>query len=876
MRAIRLLTVLSLAAACAVVAFPAAAAAGDQIWRPHLVPGAGSFAPPAGQDPSSARAYVPGQLLVEFRAGVSGVAVRAAARGAGALVSRRLPDGAAAAGRTLVLVSSSTQSTPELAARFDADPSVANVSPNYLRYVDVIPPDDPGLAGQWGLGDVRAGDAWQTTTGSDEVVVASIDTGVDVLHQDLAANMWHNPGEVPGNGVDDDNNGYVDDVYGIDTAYNDSVPMDDYGHGTHTSGIMAAAGDNGVGIAGMGWSTRIMALKFITYEGGGTDADAIECIDYAVREKLDHGVNVVAINASWGGGASNLFLRNAIKHAGDAGIVFCASAGNDAMSNDNHPHYPSSYDCPTIVSVAATAPDGRLAYFSDWGRVSVDIAAPGEDILSSLPDGAYASWSGTSMATPFVTGTVALCAAQYPGETALERVDRLLGSARKVEAFKTRWVSGGTLDAAAALRPGAGSGDVEPPVTTALGADSATHDVAVPITLFATDGSGGSGVASTEWRLDGGAWRTGTAIEVPAPQGAKRTRLVEFRSTDNEGNVEAIRQVSVSIDTTRRHRDDRIPGVPLPASPVTGGLDGRRDVVDMYRLPLRAGETFKATSDGISAGAVAVMLFSPNGKDRPDDVLGGIWYVSETPTFAAQATRDGTYYLAVSYMDFWEGRPQSYRFAYEIAPAGTDVVPPSVRLRGYNGAWVREPVAAQLTADDGPSGSGVALIESSRDDGLTWVPGAEVDVDAPADHSNDGHHFIRFRAVDVAGNVSPAGVRDVRIDTRGPTTQAWGPERAVRRGDHAMIRYRVEDLASVVRCRLVVRSVAGDKLVCVKRLGSHYTADTIWWNPEYRHRTLVTCRWPAGEYTVRIAGLTSDPAGNRWESATCERLLVIK
>ena len=323
-------------------------------------------------------------------------------------------------------MSSSTQTTSQLAARFTTDPSVSAVSPNYLRYVDAVPPDDPGLAFQWGLGDVRAGDAWQTTTGSGDVVIASIDTGVDVLHPDLAANLWHNPGEVPGNGVDDDGNGYVDDVYGIDTAYDDALPMDDYGHGTHTSGIAAAAGDNALGVAGLGWSTKVMALKFINYEGGGTDADAIECIDYAVREKLDHGVNVVAINASWGGGASNLFLRNAIDRAGDAGIVFVASAGNDAEDNDKHPHYPSSLDCPTMLSVAATASDGRLAYFSNWGRVSVDLAAPGEDILSALPDGRYESWSGTSMAAPFVTGAVALCAARYPGETAEQRVDRIL------------------------------------------------------------------------------------------------------------------------------------------------------------------------------------------------------------------------------------------------------------------------------------------------------------------------------------------------------------------------------------------------------------------------------------------------------------------
>ena len=173
-----------------------------------------------------------------------------------------------------------------------------------------------------------------------------------------------------------------------------------------------------------------MALKFMNYEGGGTDADAIECIDYVVREKLEHGVNVVAINASWGGGASNRFLRNAIDRAGDADIVFVSSAGNDEQDNDKHPHYPSSLDCPTMLTVAATTPKGRLAWFSNWGRVSVDLAAPGEDILSTLPDGHYDSWSGTSMAAPFVTGAVALCAAQYPGETAEQRIDRILGSVR--------------------------------------------------------------------------------------------------------------------------------------------------------------------------------------------------------------------------------------------------------------------------------------------------------------------------------------------------------------------------------------------------------------------------------------------------------------
>ena len=254
-----------------------------------------------------------------------------------------------------------------------------------------------------------------------------------------------------------------------------------------------------------------------------------------------------------------------------------------------------------------------------------------------------------------------------------------------------------------------------------------------------------------------------------------------------------------------------------------------------------------------------------------------MWFPSEQASLSCVAPRDGAYYLGVYYMDWWGGAPQHYRFSYEIVPAGTDVVPPEVRIKGYRPQWSNQPLTAEVQADDGIGGSGVARIETSRDDGLTWTEGASVVVDAPADHSNDGHHFIRFRAVDAAGNVSPYGVRDVRIDTQGPSTQAWGPERAVRRGSRATIQFRVQDLAQWVRgTRLLVRSADTGRLVCHRRLGSRLTADTIWWDPEYRYRTSVACRWPAGTYTVKIAGTTSDPAGNRWETATCEQVLVVR
>ena len=307
---------------------------------------------------------------------------------------------------------------------------------------------------------------------TEDVVIADIDTGVDVRHPDLAANMWRNPGETPGNGVDDEGNGYVDDVYGIDTAYNDTVPMDDYGHGTHTAGIAAAAGDNEIGVAGLGLArqdhgAQVHHLLGRRHRRRRHRVHRLRRAPEARprRQRRRH-------QCILGGGAPDLFLRNAVARAGDAGIVFCAAAGNGSSDNDTSPFYPASFDCPTILSVAATAPDGRLAYVSYVGRLTVDLAAPGEDVLSTLPDGRYGRKSGTSMAAPFVAGAVALCASAHPAETAEQRVDRILGSVRADDRLTREVRSGGTLDAAAAVRSGDPAGDLQAPVTVALGGDA--------------------------------------------------------------------------------------------------------------------------------------------------------------------------------------------------------------------------------------------------------------------------------------------------------------------------------------------------------------------------------------------------------------------
>ena len=348
--------------------------------------------------------------------------------------------------------------------------NVAAASLNYRRYADAVTPNDPGFTDLWGLNntgqtggtagaDISAPEAWSTTTGSSGVVVADIDTGVAYDHVDLAANMWHNPGEIPANGIDDDGNGYIDDVYGIDAVNGDSDPYDDLGHGTHTSGTAAAVGNNGIGITGVAWQARVMALKFLGPDGG-YDADAITCINYVVNEKLNHGVNVVAINASWGGVGYDGLLRNAINAAGAANIIFCAAAGNggpdgigNGDDNDAQPSYPSSYDGANIISVAATDDNDARAGFSNYGATSVDLAAPGVGILSTLPGDRYASWNGTSMATPHVTGAVALCAAQFPSETMAQRVRRILDHVDPLASLSGMMTTGGRLNVAAAVNP---------------------------------------------------------------------------------------------------------------------------------------------------------------------------------------------------------------------------------------------------------------------------------------------------------------------------------------------------------------------------------------------------------------------------------------
>ncbi len=320
-------------------------------------------------------------------------------------------------------------------------------------------PNDPMFGEQWALSndgqnggkakaDIDALKAWLKTQGSEDIVVAVLDSGVDYGHKDLVNNIWFRPDNVAA--YVDDELGTIDDKRGYNADANSGDPMDDNGHGTHCAGIIGAEGNNKEGITGVNWKVEIMPLKFMGRGGFGTTKNAIEAINYAVDRKKA-GVNVRVINASWGSTMYSKALEDAIRAAGEQGILFVAAAGNNSTDNDKRPHYPSNYDLPNVISVAALDRGDGLASFSNYGVKTVHIAAPGKDILSTWLNNQYREASGTSMATPQVAGVAALIVSSEPKINVQDLRKRLLSSVDSLDVLDGKVENAGRLNASKAL-----------------------------------------------------------------------------------------------------------------------------------------------------------------------------------------------------------------------------------------------------------------------------------------------------------------------------------------------------------------------------------------------------------------------------------------
>ncbi len=417
---------------------------------------------------AAGRPYVSTEMLVQFRPGASALEKQAALRSIGASPLQTVRSGLARGdlqGELQLAHVPAAIGVARAMQALEAQPQVDFAEPNWV-YTHTATSNDPyylnnQLFGMYGDATTpanafgsQAGEAWAAGhTCNSDIYVGIIDEGAMFAHEDLAANFWTNPFD-PVNGLDDDGNGRVDDVHGWDFANGDSSTFDGAGddHGSHVSGTVAGVGGNGKGVAGVCWTAKLISAKFLG-RNGGTTANAIAAVDYLTDLKTRHGINLVATNNSWGGGGFSAALEAAIERANSANILFVAAAGNESNNNDLTPSYPGSYGNANIISVAAISSTGALASFSNFGATSVDLGAPGVAIFSTVPlsskgkiVSSYASYNGTSMATPHVTGAAALYASTHPGSTALQIKAAILSAVVATPSLAGKTATGGRLN----------------------------------------------------------------------------------------------------------------------------------------------------------------------------------------------------------------------------------------------------------------------------------------------------------------------------------------------------------------------------------------------------------------------------------------------
>jgi len=526
--------------------------------------------------------YVPGQVLIRFKKTVTRDQISDFYAEYGLSEKDNLDPDVTDADQGLRLAGAPVDVDENLIEVLESDDRVAFAEPNYLLQINQEPPSDPHFERLWGLhntgqtggtadADIDALEAWEIGTGSDDIIIAVIDTGIEVEHEDLIPNLWTNPKECPRgvgrcveNGIDDDNNGYVDDFHGINAINNSGRLLDDYGHGTHVAGIAAAAGDNRKGVVGVSWNAKILGCKFITAFGTGTTSNAVKCFNYIYDLRTKQKQNIVVTNSSWGGGSPSQALREAMGRV-DSPLHVC-SAGN---SNSNRKLYPAAYDLDNIISVAATDHDDIYAGFSSWGEDWVDLAAPGVSILSTIPSGrcpmclpsGYGSTSGTSMSAPYVTGAAALIWSEFEGLNNDQVKQRILSGVDALPEQSKKTLTNGRLNLFNSMEK-----DTTPPATVSDLSPSGVLLTKILLSWTATGDDGFTGQSTAyDVRYDtapisNATWDSAQQVATAPIPGASGTReelevsglepdttyYFALRVADNVGNVSDLSNIVIA------------------------------------------------------------------------------------------------------------------------------------------------------------------------------------------------------------------------------------------------------------------------------------------------------------------------------------------
>jgi subtilisin family serine protease len=541
-----------------------------------------------GVSPNSVRAAadaVPGEFIVKYRSGVTPDRRGRVESAIPSLAHVRRFDFIGAEHMRVSAIS-----TEAALAILRASSDVEYAEPNYYVYAQVIP-NDPSFSQLWGLkntgqgggyvgADIKATQAWDLYTGNPNFLIGVIDTGIDYTHPDLAANIWTNPGEIAGNGRDDDGNGYVDDVHGYDFINHDGDPMDDGYHGTHVAGTIGAVGNNGVGVTGVNWRCKMIAIKFMDPSGVGTEADAIAAIGYSIV------VGCRVTNNSWGNMSGGQAMLDAINAAGAAGQLMVFAAGNNGWNIDLVPFYPPSYVAPNMITVTST--DGRdlRPTLTNYGVATVNLGAPGYGIYSCKPGGLYQSLNGTSMAAPHVTGTAALAMGSFPLASSGQIRQLILTSTDPIASMNGTTSTGGRLNAYKVLL----NGDAVRPsrVTNLAIADTGSTSLGLAWTAPGDDSTIGTAthydLRTSPSPIDSTNFAAATPIVLPPPNVAGTAEIAQvsglafntryhfaLRAVDEFGNAGRVSN-DVSTTTLGIPAFALSPGSPLALVVIPGGV----------------------------------------------------------------------------------------------------------------------------------------------------------------------------------------------------------------------------------------------------------------------------------------------------------------